>query len=287
MGLADLPTVDEARALRPVKQKWELPEEAQACERCGAPMTVRQGYAGRFCGRKCAAAYRADKRRKPRATCLVCGKPGRTPRHRSCSAECANKVRRRLKPRNCVVCGKEHFSKGKIRLKYCSRECYRKGVSARPAMIEVACLQCARMFRRTRAAVRRGRFVFCNHVCQRKFLVGINHPTWRGGSDPNRGSGWLKIAAQIRKRDGYCCQRCGRTQADNKRKLDVDHIRPWRSFDNEAEANQPTNLVALCSRCHRKKTNTIERAWLRGDVIGMQQYEKAVKSPPLFMAVNS
>src|ERR1051325_611026 len=29
MGLADLPTVEEARALRPVKQKWELPDRAE------------------------------------------------------------------------------------------------------------------------------------------------------------------------------------------------------------------------------------------------------------------
>jgi len=119
--------------------------------------------------------------------------------------------------------------------------------------------------------------VFCGDTCRRAFAVGVNSPAWRGGSDPNRGAQWLKIAVLARDRDGHCCRRCGKTEAENGRRLDVDHIRPWRSFTDEREANQLSNLASLCSACHRRKTNVVERAWLRGDVIGFQQFEQSLK----------
>jgi 5-methylcytosine-specific restriction endonuclease McrA len=105
---------------------------------------------------------------------------------------------------------------------------------------------------------------------------------YRGNADPNRGGEWRRLAEQIRTRDRHTCQRCGTTQLTNGRKLDVDHIRPWRSFTDKRQANDPTNLISLCKRCHRHKTATIERQWLKGDRLAMLQYEKAVKLPPLF-----
>jgi 5-methylcytosine-specific restriction endonuclease McrA len=117
------------------------------------------------------------------------------------------------------------------------------------------------------------------------FYVGANHSFWRGGGNPNRGSGWIKLAAKIRQRDGYICQRCNRTQAENGERLAVDHIRPWRSFKNKSEANDPANLASLCKKCHGYKTSKVERAWLKGDMLPMQQYERAVKLPPLLAVV--
>jgi 5-methylcytosine-specific restriction endonuclease McrA len=106
------------------------------------------------------------------------------------------------------------------------------------------------------------------------------------GHDPNRGPAWLKLAAAIRKRDGYICQRCNKTQDENGQKLDVDHIKPWRLFDDAAEANDPANLTSLCKRCHNLKTTVIERKYLKGDVLAMRQYEKAVKLPPLLARIS-
>jgi 5-methylcytosine-specific restriction endonuclease McrA len=155
----------------------------------------------------------------------------------------------------------------------------------RPQFVQVTCEQCARIFRRTHGAVKRVKRIFCNRVCRRKFFVGANSPNYRGGHDPNRGCHWISLAAKIRKRDDYTCLRCGMTQVENGRKLDVDHIKPWRSFEDKNEANEPSNLASLCKRCHRIKSATIERDWLRGDRLGMLQYEKAVRLPPLFASV--
>lgn len=80
----------------------------------------------------------------------------------------------------------------------------------------------------------------------------------------------------MRERDGYTCRRCGMTQTENGEALAVDHIKPWRSFTSEIEANDPSNLASLCKKCHGYKTSKVEREWLVGDRIAMAQYEKAV-----------
>jgi hypothetical protein len=125
--------------------------------------------------------------------------------------------------------------------------------------------------------VKRSRRTFCSMTCSRTFQVGENSTSWRGGSDPNRGAGWLKLAETIRERDGYECRRCGKSQEENGRKLDVDHIRPWRSCPSVAVANDPSNLVSLCHLCHKWKTQVAERRWLKtGDSHGMAQYLRSL-----------
>ncbi len=120
---------------------------------------------------------------------------------------------------------------------------------------------------------------FCCLACRTAFWIGPQHPSFLGNTDPNRGNGWKRLAASIRKRDGYRCRRCRRTQLENGHSLDVDHIKPWRSFVNKAEANDPANLASLCDKCHCYKTARIERQWLRGDVLAMQEHERAIKLP--------
>jgi endogenous inhibitor of DNA gyrase (YacG/DUF329 family) len=78
-----------------------------------------------------------------------------------------------------------------------------------------------------------------------------NHPNYKGGIslkefkdayglEPEK---WKKIAQQIRIRDKFICQCCGKKGA-----TDVHHIIPRRiKIDND-----PDNLITLCRSCHRK-----------------------------------
>lgn len=58
----------------------------------------------------------------------------------------------------------------------------------------------------------------------------------------------------IRKRDGYICQLCGKTQEENGRRLSVHHI------DYIKENCDPRNLVTLCISCN-VKVNAGRKHW--------------------------
>jgi 5-methylcytosine-specific restriction endonuclease McrA len=53
-----------------------------------------------------------------------------------------------------------------------------------------------------------------------------------------------KFKKLIRERDNYTCQRCGKTQAQEGRVLQVHHL------DHNKMNNDPTNLVASCGLCN-------------------------------------
>jgi hypothetical protein len=81
--------------------------------------------------------------------------------------------------------------------------------------------------------------------------VGEKNPNYKGGIslkefkdahglEPEE---WKKLAQEIRKRDNFTCQFCGKKGA-----TDVHHIIPRRiKIDNS-----PENLITLCKSCHRK-----------------------------------
>lgn len=250
----------------------------RACVICGKtywPVSTMQ----RFCSPTCRAAGAV----KPRSLCPVCQERPRRPQGLTCSAACGYRYRqlRTRKPRPCAECGAEMLpvpSNLKRGLgKFCSRACYLTVHARRPAFVSVDC-KCGTTFRRTQAAVNRTVHSFCSSRCARTFNRGENSPNWRGGHDPNRGPGWQRIAAEVRERDGYRCRRCGKTQEDEGVGLSVDHVIPWRSFTSAEEANDPSNLVALCRSCHGKKQRA-ERLWLQGDVLDMWRYQIAVSEP--------
>ncbi|MBN2678207.1 MAG: DEAD/DEAH box helicase [Anaerolineaceae bacterium] len=71
-------------------------------------------------------------------------------------------------------------------------------------------------------------------------------------NDSNQyGPGWNKLRGQIRARDGFICQACGKPEAPGQQH-DIHHKVPFRAFTNPEAANQPDNLVTLCSICHRR-----------------------------------
>ena len=70
-------------------------------------------------------------------------------------------------------------------------------------------------------------------------------------SDPNYyGPNWPAQRDQARARDGYRCQACG--APEKGRAHDVHHKIPFRAFTSYRQANQLSNLVTLCPRCHHR-----------------------------------
>ena len=229
------------------------------------------------------------------ATCCVCGGPpqsvtGVLGPGGTCSRICGQRRRRSSREapptrraKSCEACQRPFTAKwlydSRRFQRFCSDTCRRVVLARRPAMLTVQCSQCGAHVKRTAGAVKRVTRVFCSKECRAKGLSGENHGMFRGDKDPNRGAAWNRRADTIRERDGYKCRRCDKTQGENGQKLSVDHVRPWRTFEDKELANHPDNLVALCRVCHSFKTTTVERAWLRGDVIAWKRWVASLHLP--------
>lgn len=68
---------------------------------------------------------------------------------------------------------------------------------------------------------------------------------------------WSRQRERAKRRDQCRCQDCGATDGEHHaeygRGLDVHHKTPYREFDDPEQANELSNLVTLCRRCHNRR----------------------------------
>lgn len=211
--------------------------------------------------------------------CKICGRIFEAKSHqfRCCSIKCRKiakaiaKKKTRLKngDRNrtisvrCEVCGKEvikairdynrNIKRGSPFM--CSMECVWEHKKTGKYLI---CPNCGKQI-----WVRLNR-ISENNYCSRECMMNSGlyvrrqdkHYRWRDDitSRPYyRGSNWTTIRKRIRGRDGYQCQICGKTEKDIGKRMDVHHIKPYRLFETDIEANVDSNLISLCPSCHHKE----------------------------------
>lgn len=250
----------------------------------------------KFCARECYALSMKGKPntrliRRKKTTCNCCGKeieriPSGIGERNFCSVECRNQViSKEITERGiqnayhfqCAQCGSS-FSRGKGRasphskIRFCSKACW--GAYAKEhkrlkrdnpnfTSVEVQCAECGKTILRPPYRAKNEINNFCDMNCyaqwRSKNIAGEAHPIWKGGRLPYYGPDWERQSAAARKRDNYRCQCCGLTQKENKRKLDVHHLKPFREFgyiagenDNYQQANELTNLISLCRSCHKR-----------------------------------
>jgi len=201
-----------------------------------------------------------------------------------CNRDCYNNYRQKEKSKslgNCKCCGKEisKLNGNDKRSVYCSMTCrneFRKPVSYEVKCISCGVLFCAFFIRSTGKVQPLISRKTCSDECvnnnyrnnelrKKKIsaaFAGSKHPNWQGGSSfmrtgRFRGSNWKIIRAEIIRRDGFACVKCGLTQEQHKEKygrdLSVNHIKPFHQFGGKTElANKPSNLETLCDSCHTK-----------------------------------
>ncbi len=100
-------------------------------------------------------------------------------------------------------------------------------------------------------------------------------------STPNNyGSNWPRIRDQIRQRDNFCCQVCGKHEQDKA--FAVHHKIPFRLFTSREQANQPDNLITLCPSCHRRAETVVK---VRSGLSGLGYTLSALA--PLFLMCDS
>lgn len=177
----------------------------------------------------------------------------------------------------CEECGNPVDSKPCQPRRFCSRACssaWRSRYHTRDAapvwkggIPERTCDECGDTYQPvsypSQSGKRGQQRFFCSHTCQgewqSKYRTGTRSPNWKGGYQNYYGPNWREQMRAARKRDGYKCHCCGKTQKQNKRALDVHHIQPFREFgyipnvnDRYLLANDLANLISLCKHCHVK-----------------------------------
>lgn len=81
---------------------------------------------------------------------------------------------------------------------------------------------------------------------QRKVVQSPDHAPWAQAPMKH---GWSRLSIQIKERDHWTCQLCGRRFVQGSGYLQVHHI------DQDRANNHPLNLVALCAKCHAPAHN--------------------------------
>lgn len=176
----------------------------------------------------------------------------------------------------CLVCRKEFYTKQsqfkRGRGKYCSRICYGKVRSewmkdkdynpfskmifkgeANPNWRggkKVICVDCDKVLNGRHFRLR------CA-VCNYKYLFGDKYYRHENFDIAFRDYplGWNKtFKEQIRYRDGYKCQLCGKPEIEEGQRLSIHHI------DYNKENINKSNLVSVCNACHAR-TNHNREYW--------------------------
>lgn len=250
------------------------------CAHCGIDFTDNERVR-KYCSRQC-----HNDARREMLTCARCNKQFQSPKHyrknsatHYCSQFCATGNAGNgptILTFVCEQCGTWYSRKlGFISLhngrRFCSRQCtnaWNKANTPTGAAhphydsIQMPCAACGKTIERERHRLRYYKEQFCNTACMGKWQsenrAGPNSNSWKGGRIYYYGPNFQSQAKIARKRDRCRCQRCGIAQAKLGKKLDVHHIIPFRTFgyiklknDNYKKANELSNLISLCSDCHK------------------------------------
>jgi len=221
-----------------------------------------------------------------KVACSYCGgvyreTPSRIERakHNYCSTDCYdNHKTKRFEGKDnpaykgggyveCEWCSDEFWLSPASDYKYCSHSCSSKAYHSKKDKHHnynsqfVECHTCGSELERTEWRIERQDKHFCNENCYTKYkstLIGEKHPSYNGGYGQNYGPNWDEQRDKARKRDNYNCQRCGVTESEQGREMDVHHIKRIGWFkDNYEEpewyerGNDLDNLTCYCRGCHQ------------------------------------
>lgn len=150
--------------------------------------------------------------------------------------------------------------------RFCSQDCYQAWLhqehlagddSPLANKVTRTCDECGEQFKRQESRAKLNERDYCSHECYHENHTGEDAPNWKGGAVSYYGENWLPQRRKAILRDGYKCQDCGMSQESHldthKKDLEVHHIQPISTFEDKTVANQLSNLITLCTKCHDER----------------------------------
>lgn len=240
------------------------------CEQCGQLFENYKHPNARFCSLAC--FHKSCKTRETRI-CAYCGAEFevlRAVEQKCCSQSCGARARtqrprRQRKSCVCEWCNKAFETWSSRPGRFCSRKCAAQYGARQPRPntrkpeihVNRNCKICHKPYETTTHQIRlRGSSccsVECANILRSQIKQGAGNPNYRGGTVRYRGANWGRQERKALKRDGYRCQICHKQLGRKTHDYGVHHIKPFREFGGDyLAANQLSNLITLCRRCHGK-----------------------------------
>lgn len=122
--------------------------------------------------------------------------------------------------------------------------------------VELECANCGNIF--TAQPSRADRAKYCSRECYYEDMdmpKGPDHWSWKETPEHRpSGTEWVELRRQVRERDEYTCQLCGKDESEMDRQLDVHHLNRVRDSEDPRKqvSSDPDELISLCRSCHRQ-----------------------------------
>lgn len=204
------------------------------CDNCGKKFNKPKAWIKRvnhnFCSHKCFGQWHSKTPTKIPSTklklyCEECGKE--IYKYRAW----AKRLKHHFCSRRCSALWKSKNLRGSNNPKYNSRF--------------VKCSYCGNSVLKPSYIIEGSKNYFCNSKCFGRWcskkMLGKNNPAWLGGHsfEPYSKNWNERLRRQIRERDNYICQLCGKVSSKT-----VHHI------DYNKKNSVPENLITLCHGCN-------------------------------------
>lgn len=246
--------------------------ERRECPNCGTVNTVPPAEAEdndtTFCDGDCYSEYRKENS-LVETRCDNCSDDMTINKYRYkqsennyCSDECQWNSMRKRTTIECANCGRKRekypSQAERVNKSFCSDECrveyrsnHKSEYNGDNERVDVECKKCGTKFDKLYCEVKRTETHFCTRDCRHEYYSSedFDHDSY--------GRGFSKMKREVRERDDYECQICGRDEDDIGRCPSVHHITPVECFvaSNEyrkRDAHYPENGVLLCPKHHGK-----------------------------------
>jgi len=218
--------------VKPGQSEEDFMRIIKFCENCGIQLLLnkkRDIKRKRFCSKSCCGTFTAKKYnlrppiriRIPREKCKSCNQELSLENISGFCQYCFTRIAQKNGSyKQCLVCGKEIYSRKGYNKKFCGLKCNGKYHSLnKKKTINIKCSQCNKIMQKFQSLIKGKKNIFCSRKCQGLYgsenFIGEKAHYYLGGRTPYRklirhSTKYYEWRDKILRKVEYRCERCRR-----------------------------------------------------------------------------